>query len=104
MRFWNLPRGLEALRSQPMGKRGSVIELLNYQLVVLDDVGKQLKTAWETEQLYTLIDGLWSEEKQVILTTNLTPAVLVQRLDMAVLSRILGMCTAVLVKGRDLRV
>ena len=103
-RFWNVPRGLEALRSQPMGKRRSVLELFDHQLVVLDDVGKQLKTAWETEQLYTLIDGLWSEGKQVVLTTNLTPAALVQRLDMAVLSRILGMCTALLVKGRDLRV
>ncbi|MBI2503808.1 MAG: ATP-binding protein [Candidatus Latescibacteria bacterium] len=104
VRFWNVPRGLEALSRPSKGPQCNVLDLLSYQLVVLDDVGRQPCSGREAEQFYALIETLWSECRQVVLTTSLPPAVLVQRLGLAVLSRILGMCTLVSVKSKDLRV
>lgn len=105
VRFWNVPRGLETLnRPAKGGLQRSVLDLLSYPLVVLDDVGRQPCSGRAAEQFYALIEALWSECRQVVLTTSLPPAALVQRLDLAVLSRILGMCTMVSVKSKDLRV
>ena len=69
--------------------------------MVLDEVGQQPRTGWETVQFYTLINELWNKDRQLILTTDLTPAALVQRLTLATLSRILGMCATVVVRDRD---
>lgn len=100
VRFWKVPRGLEALnRSAKGGSQRSVLDLLSYQLVVLDDVGRQPCSGPAAEQFYALIEALWSECKQVVLTTSLPPAVLVQRLDLVVLSRILRMCHEVHLQG-----
>ncbi|MBI2503657.1 MAG: ATP-binding protein [Candidatus Latescibacteria bacterium] len=104
VRFWNVPRGLEALGTPPKGPRRRVLDLLDYQLVVLDEVGQPLRTGWERVQFYTLINELWNADRQLILTTDLTPAALVQRLTVAVLSRLLGMCATVVVRDRDPKV
>ena len=78
-------------------------DLLHHRLVVLDDLGKQRLTDWVAEQFYVLIDGLWSGQKQVVITTNLTPAGLKSHLNPALVSRLLGLCHIVPLDGKDLR-
>ena len=78
-------------------------DLLYHRLLVLDDLGKQRLTDWVAEQFYVLIDGLWSGRKQVVITTNLTPAALKSHLDPALVSRLLGLCHIVPLDGKDLR-
>jgi DNA replication protein DnaC len=101
VRFWHVPRGLAALGTPPTGPRRRVLDLLDYPLVVLDEVGQQPRPGWETVQFYTLINELWNKDRQLILTTDLTPAALVQRLTLATLSRVLGMCATVVVRNRQ---
>lgn len=111
--FWNVPRGLARLRDSfsPLpaaapvqaGAPARLLDLLCYRLLVLDDLGQQRLTDWVAEQFYLLLDGLWADHKQVVVTSNLTPAMLAARLHPAVLSRLLGLCRTVVLEGRDLR-
>ena len=78
-------------------------DLLYHRLLVLDDLGKQRLTEWVAEQFYVLINGLWSSHKQVVITTNLTPAGLKSHLEPALVSRLLGLCHMVPLDGQDLR-
>jgi DNA replication protein DnaC len=127
--FWNVPRGLARLRDSfgpavpaalgasstyrdpsgpgwitPSTEPPRLLDLLCHRLLVLDDLGKQRLTDWVAEQFYLLLDGLWSDQKQVIVTTNLTPATLKARLDPALVSRLFGLCHPVTLDGKDLRV
>ena len=106
VQYWNVPRGLSRLRAsfeETSSERVSVLDLLHHRLVVLDDLGKQRMTDWVQEQFYQLIDGLWAEERPVVVTTNLTPTELQEVLDEAVVSRLIGMCHRVSLQGKDLR-
>ena len=106
VRFWNVPRGLARIRDSfdhPEQESESILDLVYHRLVVLDDLGQQRMTEWVAEQFYSLIDALWAEDKQVVITTNLHPDVLKKGLDEALMSRILGMCHIVSLKGKDLR-
>lgn len=93
------PLGLSASDAGPQRLQ----DLLCNRLLVLDDLGKQRLTEWVAEQFYVLIDGLWSSQKQVVITTNLTPAALKSHLDPALVSRLLGLCHIVPLDGQDLR-
>ena len=104
VRFWNVPRGLEALRQSFRDQESvadGILPLTRNRLVVLDDWGPQKKTEWVADQLYVLIDTLWSHERQVVLTTHLTRQGLLNSLDEAVVSRLCGLCYEVSLEGRD---
>jgi DNA replication protein DnaC len=98
VRFWRMAHGLEG-----KGPERRFLDLRACQLVVLDDVGKQPFSGRAAEQFYALIEWLWSECRQVVVTTSVPPAVLVKRLDLVVLSRILRMCYEVHLQGPDRR-
>ena len=106
-RYWNVPQGLDQIR-QSFGDDDrpseSVLDIARNRLVVLDDLGKHQMTPWVAAQFYTLIDVLWAECRQAVITTNLSLAALRRALDPAVMSRILGMCALVPVKGQDMRI
>ena len=104
VRFWNVPRGLEALRQSFRDQESvadGILPLTRNRLVVLDDWGPQKKTEWVADQLYVLIDTLWSHERQVILTTHLTRQGLLNSLDEALVSRLCGLCYEVSLEGKD---
>jgi len=106
LRFWNVPIGMYHLRAgrlHPDQATGHILALTQHELVVLDDLGKYQVTAWVQEQLYLLLNELWAEDKQVVLTTNLPAGALVQLLDPALVSRILGLCHEVRLSGPDRR-
>jgi len=104
--FWNVPQGLARIRQsfgQDQEPAEAVLDLIYNRLVILDDLGKQRMTDWVAEQFYTLIDRLWADEKQTVITTNLGLKGLKQHLDPALVSRILGMCHVMVLKGADRR-
>jgi DNA replication protein DnaC len=94
VRYWQVPQGLES-----KGAERKIQDLLTAQLVVLDEVGQPPYNGRAGALFYTLIEGLWSQCKQIVITTSVPPAVLVQRLDLPLLSRILGMCHEVPLQG-----
>lgn len=105
VRFWNVPWGLYQLRRtcSRMDRVPYLQDLVDQDLIVLDDLGRQQMTPWIAEQLYLLFDELWTGDKQVIITTNLTAAAFVQTMDPALVSRILGLCHEVPLHGPDRR-
>lgn len=105
VRFWNVPWGLYQLRRtcNRMDRVPYLQDLVEQDLLVLDDLGRQQMTPWTAEQLYLLLDELWTGDKQVIITTNLTAAAFVQTMDPALVSRILGLCHEVPLHGPDRR-
>ena len=49
-------------------------------MLILDDVGAENTTAWAVERLFTLLNYRHGEHLTTIITTNLTPEELSQRL------------------------
>jgi DNA replication protein DnaC len=106
VRFWNVPQGLVALMSEfhkeDERQATTIPELAHAPLLLLDDLGKHKMTRWVEDQFYALIDRLWSEEKNVLITSNLAEEEFM-KLDPAIISRIMGLCHLVRVQGTDLR-
>ncbi len=106
VRFWNVSRGLNRLRESfgaPEPAAESLQELRYHRLVVLDDLGQQRKTDWVEEQFYDLIEGLWVDGKQCVITTNRHPDTWRQMLAPALVSRLLDLCHVVALPGKDRR-
>lgn len=47
-------------------------QVLNTGLLVLDDIGTERFTDWATEQIFIVLDHRYANEKQTVLTSNLT--------------------------------
>lgn len=105
VRFWNVPRGLIAIK-QEFGKEDQkatpILNLAKFPLLMLDDLGKHRWSQWAKDEFYSLLDEMWAEEKPLIITTNEKEEDFMA-LDEALISRILGCCHMVRVQGADHR-
>jgi DNA replication protein DnaC len=105
VRFWNVATGLQQIKDSFNNRdacHDSIQEITSNRVVMLDDFGKDRPTDWVATQFYSMIDQLYSKERQVIITTNCTDDQL-GSLDDALTSRIKGMCNIVPVVGPDRR-
>lgn len=68
-----------------------VKKYVDYDQLVLDDLGAEKTTDWATEILYLIINGRYEEGKGVIVTTNCKPKELSARLGDRVISRLAEM-------------
>lgn len=92
--------------SSPYGgeTRNAIIgDLSGYEIVVLDDLGKERNTEDVASIVYQVLDGLHTAKRTVMICTNLDTGSLVERYDEAVRSRIKGLCEQAHVKGKDRR-
>lgn len=88
----------------PPGLAETLIERINSPVVVLDSLGGIQKTsAWVTERLYAMINAAYEDCRTILITTTLAPKELDQQFDSAIVSRILGMCREIELKGKDYR-
>ena len=102
-RFWNVSRGLQGLRERDEDAE-SILDLGDCHFVVLDDIGKTRKiTPWAAEQYYILIDLLYSHQRCVIVTTNLSTDELFEQLEDSLASRLVEMCEEVAMQPYDYR-
>jgi len=86
------------------GTRRAVIEgVARRRLVVLDDLGKEHRSANVDSIVYELVDALYVARSTLVLCSNLPGAEYRARYDEAVRSRIAGMCEVVVVRGEDRR-
>ena len=76
---------------------------LNYDLLVLDEIGVEKATPWALQTLYLIIDGRSSHLKKTVFTSNLTLQDIEDNLDARFASRIVEMCKIVKVDGEDYR-
>jgi DNA replication protein DnaC len=93
--IYSLPRLLSLIREAIEREEGVVGFLERLSLVDLlhiDDVGAENQTDWALEQLYTIVNTRYEEQRSILLTTNLGNEKLTDQLGERIVSRLIEMC------------
>jgi DNA replication protein DnaC len=78
--------------------------LVSVDLLHIDDLGAEKRTEWVLEQLYSIINERWQEQRSVIVTTNLIDVdELRDQIGPRTVSRLHEMCDLIPIMGRDRR-
>lgn len=80
-----------------------VDRILNCDLLILDDLGTEMTTAFVQSALYQIVNTRLMEKKSTIISTNLTPGKLSQRYSPQLASRIEGEYQLLPFIGDDIR-
>ncbi len=81
-------------------------DLRRYQecdLLILDDLGTEMTTAFTVSVLYALVNGRLAAGKKTIISTNLTPEAIRDRYSSQIYSRIAGEYQILRFRGQDIR-
>ena len=87
--------------SEPAAQK--VTRMLRCDLMILDDLGTEMTTAFTQSALYTLVNTRLTENRKTVISTNLTPEELSARYSAQTVSRIFGEYDQLLFMGRDIR-
>ena len=66
--------------------------LASVDLLHLDDLGAENTSDWVLEQLYSIVNTRYEEERSMVLTTNLQPDRLGEQIGQRTVSRLVEMC------------
>jgi len=80
-----------------------VNRFLNCDLLIVDDLGSEMVTAFVVSALYQVVNTRMITGKKTILSTNLSPEELGRRYSSAILSRIEGEYQILTFFGEDIR-
>jgi len=113
--IFTIPDILDRLKSCISRKDDTALDHIkadfaNWPMLVIDDFGVQNNTLWADEQLYEIVNTRWLNRDKVItiVTSNYSPDELIARskdeiTGQRIVSRLIGMCTQIAVKGTDRR-
>ena len=91
---YSCPRLLSVIRESI--DSGGVLAFLDriaaVDLLHIDDLGAEHRTEWVLEQLYTIINTRYEDERSTVITSNLEPDELADQLGERIVSRLEGMC------------
>jgi DNA replication protein DnaC len=89
------------------GSGGGVLDFLDRvasaDLLHIDDLGAEHRTKWVLEQLYTIINARYEDERSTLVTSNLGRDELAEQLGERIVSRLEGMCEILPFFGGDAR-
>jgi len=78
--------------------------LVGVDLLHIDDLGAEKRTDWVLEQLYSIINERWQEQRSIVVTTNLVDVdELRAQIGPRTVSRLHEMCDLIPIMGRDRR-
>jgi DNA replication protein DnaC len=78
--------------------------LVGVDLLHIDDLGAEKRTDWVLEQLYSIINERWQEQRSIVVTTNLIDVdELREQIGPRTVSRLHEMCDLIPIMGRDRR-
>ncbi len=80
-----------------------VRRILDCELLILDDLGTEMSTAFTHSALYNIVNSRLTKGKKTIISTNLSAAEMSERYTPQVMSRIGGEYDTVYFRGRDIR-
>lgn len=103
VKFGNFISILNDIKKSFHSDEDIVRKLKEMPLLVIDDLGKERRSEWSEMILYDVINGRYEDYMPTIITTNLDPEEVKERFGEAVLSRIIEMCTGVVMQGKDVR-
>lgn len=106
--IYSMPRLLALIRESIEREEGVVgfLERLSaVELLHIDDLGAENQTDWALEQLYTIVNSRYEEQRSIVLTTNLDHARAREQIGDRIVSRLVEMCgdTVVHLHGDDRR-
>ena len=106
--IYSLPRLLAQIRSTYDDDSGnSHVGLLDrltaVDLLHIDDVGAEKTSEWVLEQLYSIVNARYEEERSIIITTNLERDELATQINERTVSRLEEMCEVLPLWGTDAR-
>ena len=107
--IYSLPRLLSDIKETYEDRsQSSYMELfervVGVDLLHIDDLGAEKRTDWILEQLYSIINERWQEQKAIIVTTNLVDVdELRDQIGPRTVSRLHEMCDLIPIMGRDRR-
>src|ERR1700733_10366170 len=91
---YSCPRLLSVIRESI--DSGGVLTFLDrlaaVDLLHIDDLGAEHRTEWVLEQLYTIVNSRYEEERSTVISSNLGPPELAEQLGERIVSRLEGMC------------
>ena len=95
--IYSVPLLLARLRrtfaDESEGSYSEIVEALtSVDLLHLDDLGAEKSSEWVLEQLYTIVNARYEEEKAIVLTTNLKVDTLTEQIGARTVSRLMEMC------------
>jgi DNA replication protein DnaC len=80
-------------------------KLCSVDLLHLDDLGAERRTDWVLEQLYSIVNERWQDERSIVATTNLDRDELREQIGWRTVSRLVEICgDEIPIHGEDLRV
>ncbi len=105
--IYSLPRLLNEIRDTHRAER-SHVDLLDrltaVDLLHIDDVGAERTTDWVLEELYSIVNGRYEDERSIVITTNITnPDELREQITARTVSRLTEMCDPLPLDGEDHR-
>jgi DNA replication protein DnaC len=93
--IYSLPRLLSVMRQsieEADGSLGFLDRLCSVDLLQIDDLGAESQTEWVLEQLYSVINSRYEDERSLVVTTNLNHDELREQIGERTVSRIVEMC------------
>src|SRR5581483_305206 len=105
--IYSLPRLLNVIRDIHRAER-SHIDLLDrltaVDLLHIDDVGAERTNEWVLEELYSIVNSRYEEQRSIVITTNIDDHDrLCEQIGARTVSRLTEMCQEMLLSGEDRR-
>jgi DNA replication protein DnaC len=93
--IYSLPRLLNLVR-EAIGSDEGKLDLLDrlgtVDLLHVDDVGAEHTSDWVLEQLYSIVNTRYEDQRSIVVTTNLQPDELGKQIGTRTVSRLIEMC------------
>ena len=104
-RFGTFQNHLDEIKKEfdQSGQKHYLDDIKGVPMLVIDDLGKELKTDWTQSVLYDLINYRYEHLLPTVITTNLTVDELTNHCGGAVWSRLYEMCDTIIMQGKDYR-
>jgi DNA replication protein DnaC len=108
--IYSVPRLLAEIKeTYEESSRGSYMDLFRrlcaVDLLHLDDLGAERRTEWVLEQLYSIVNERWQDERSIVVTTNLDIDDLRDQVGRRTVSRLMEICgDPIPVMGPDRRI
>ena len=105
--IYSLPRLLNEIRDTHRAER-SHVDLLDrltaVDLLHIDDVGAERSTDWVLEELYSIVNARYEDERSMVITTNIVDhEALCEQIAERTVSRLTEMCDQLPLGGEDKR-
>lgn len=85
-------------------EKKSNLRIVDCDLLILDDLGTEMTTAFIPSALYTVVNGRLMAGKPTIISTNLSQEELCRRYGQQIASRLLGEYMLLVFMGQDIRI